>query len=134
VPQIGKECSPYPSESNGESRTASNFEININRDQWVNYTSRGPFPTGYSLTDLKAFLLFVKFKVPYDDKYRYEPFGFIFKQDSVVSKTNSNSYKLSPMESKDTMVYVKKHLGTLKNMSSQSLQYVKDFFVDYKAD
>ena len=105
--------------------TTINFETKILRDTKATLTSESPYPEGYGPDSLQNCLLFVKFKVPYDMKYRYETFGFILKK-SIKDKAEK-TYIWQPISSTDTRSLVQQYI----DLSKQWPNLLKEFFSGY---
>jgi len=54
-------------------------------------------PKGFEFKNLSHGLLFVRFKVPYDEKYRYEKYGFVLKPDP--DRKDEKSFKWQMLDS-----------------------------------
>jgi len=57
------------------------LEVNVPPNSNRTLTSSWKPQPGYTVKDLRYELLFLKFWVPYDVRYRYETFGYILKKD-----------------------------------------------------
>lgn len=72
---------------------------------------------------LRYNLIFIRYKVPFDDVYRYEVFGYNLKRRSSGEKPTSYEWQL--MASSETTGLIKPFTKSLKN------EKVKNFLADY---
>ena len=112
-----------------EHKTTLDFETKIYRGSYKQLKSRTSIPIGHDSTaSLKHALLYVRFKVPYDNKFRYEIFGYILKEDyQVPSKAKTVWQGISQKDLESLIERMRKTEGT----GSWS-DKLKMFFADYE--
>jgi hypothetical protein len=108
-----------------ERMTAINFETKIWREAHKTLEHKGSYPKGYDAETLRNCLLFIKFRVPYDTKYRYESFGFILQQ--TFEEEDEKTHTWQPISSTDMKSLRERYV----NLSSKWGAPVEEFFVDY---
>jgi len=108
-----------------ERMTSINFETKIWKGSSKTIVSSNRFLDGCNIDNLKYLLLFIKFKVPYDTKYRYEVLGYILTKE--YEKEKEPTYIWQEISINDRTNLIQRYL----NLSSTWEQPIKLFFVDY---
>ena len=110
-------------------RSSLDFKQKILPNAFAKITSRKPLTAEYSIENLKYLLLFVRFKVPYDNKFRYEEWAYIKK----VKKTKSDltSYLWQQLNDEDTKKCINECLRDIEKTKTPEINKVKMFLTDY---
>jgi len=87
---------------------------------FVEVGSEGEFPDNHSIKTLTHLLLFIRFWVPYDDRYSYEVFGYALK-------SSDSGYMWQIISQHDTKDLIRQLKGIARKDT-----IIEDFFVDYK--
>ena len=109
----------------GEEVNSLDFETKIWKNANKNFITKFEAPRDYSIDVLKNLLIYVRFKVPYDEIYQYEVFGFALKR---VEENFAWQY-ISKEHQKNL---VNRHIKTFDQVENQHSQALKTFFADYK--
>ncbi len=89
-----------------------------------NLTTEEPLYPNYTISDLKYCLLFLRFYVPYDSKYRYETFGYAFK---TITRESSKEYHWQEINSADIRIITERHSKALRENNTTAGQAVRTF-------
>jgi hypothetical protein len=90
----------------------------------ISLASLGPIRKGCHISDISNMLIFIKFKVPYDTKYRYESFGFTLQKD--IFQSQKSRYLWQEISFVDRQQLIKDFF-----VSSGFNQQLNSFFSDY---
>lgn len=106
--------------------TSLDFQVNIFSNAYRKIISEGSLHNNYKIENLLYSLLFIKFWVPYDDKYRYESFGFIMKKD--ISEKNKKELKWQDIDINSKNNLINNYFEASAHKTSDK---VIKFFDDY---
>jgi len=120
-------------ESNDEARIV-NFESKICSDSEKIIVGGMSFVKPYTIENFKCVLLYIKFKVPYDEKYRYESYAYVLKKRLKKPETQKDSYYLQYMTVGDTNELVKRDMMAIKTLTGKAKELVERFFCDFSAE
>lgn len=110
----------------GEQRmTSMNFEQIIFKDSKSTIFLKEALSES-NIENLKCVLIFTKFMVPYDKKYRYETFGYLIKENP--EKQDLFPFVFLEISSSDRRNLVQKYVA----MSNDWDESIKTFFEDYE--
>lgn len=115
-------------------RSTLDFERKFLPDSVHRIESRKPLEKVYSIDNLRTLLGFIRFKVPYDDKYSYEEKAYI--KEVKEKKPDTTSYGWEELNREDTIRHVRNCLTALSFPKSPAaeteVRRVKKFFRDYR--
>ena len=86
------------------------------------------YASGFDASDLLYTILFIKFKVPYDEKFRYEEKGYVIER--INEEKNKMECRLEEMSATDTKSYIQRYIKLQANWPDR----VKRFFSDYELE
>ena len=112
-----------------EKITALDHEVDILRDMQRTIITGGKYYHDYDLDKLNHLLLFIRFKVPYDDKYSYEEKAYRLEKKSV-RKNGKALYHLEQITKWDLKSLLEKYFI----LSSKWSDKIKMFFNDYELE
>ena len=115
----------YESESSEDKVTTINFEKKLLKDTARTVIIDSVLPQKYTIDDLLYCLIYIRFKIPYDEKYNYEYFGFI-KKDKLDS-TQNDQYLWQDITVNDTLKLMSEYFNLRKGWSN----LITKFFVDF---
>lgn len=110
-------------------RSSLDFKTKILPGTLYKIESRRPLTAKYSIENLKYLLLFVRFKVPYDNKFRYEECAYIKKVEKP--KSDSTSYLWQRLNDEDTKKCISEYLRDIERTKTPEFKKVKTFLADY---
>lgn len=114
-------------------RSTLDFERKFLSDSGRKIESRKPLEGVYSIENLRILLLFIRFKVPYDDSFSYEEKAYI--KEVKEKKPSSTSYNWEELNREDTIRNVKDCLIALSFPKSAAIvaevEKIRAFFKDY---
>lgn len=82
---------------------------------------------------LKGAVLFIRFEVPYDTKYRYKAVAYGIKKD-MSSKESGPIYMMSEMDSIYSNYWIKRYMAALQSMQYPNATDIKTFLKDYEPE
>jgi hypothetical protein len=106
--------------------TTVDFPSNIFSNSGIEIKFEGQLYKDYRIENLLYSLLFIKFWVPYDDRYRYESFGFLLKQN--VGEKNKHKLVWQDIDINDKNNLINNYF--LSN-AHKTDKRVENFFKDY---
>jgi len=112
-------------------KMSSEVEIDVLKDSPMAFVCHPKYPQGLTFDNLKNALLFIRFKVPYDNKYRYSSYGFSLQEAIEGVTLPGQSYIWIKMDARDTNNLIKIFMQTSIVLEEKQKEYFKKYFVDY---
>ena len=106
--------------------TTVDFQINIFSNAIREIKTETQLYKDYRIESLLYELLFIKFWVPYDEKYRYESFAFLLKQDVVEKNEKLLHWQDIDINAKNNLIK-----NYFLSNAHKSHKKVENFFKDY---
>ncbi len=113
-----------------EIRNGLRFKFNVSRNSTRIITKQDFIPEKLTFDSLKRALLFIRFEVPYDNKYKYKSIGYRLKKDMNVQESGI-IYRWSEMDSNDTNILIKTYMDSPSAITDANYNDIKAFFKDY---
>jgi len=114
----------------GEIRNGLRFKFNVSRDSKKIIVKQDFIPEKWTFDSLKRALLFIRFEVPYDNKYRYKSIGYRLRKD-MNAKEPGIIYRWFEMDSNDTNILIKAYMDSPSAITDADYSDIKGFFKDY---
>ena len=114
-----------------EEVNAISFESKIWAESDKTIISRVNFVEPYTFEKLKCAVLYIKFKVPYDEKYRYEVNAYALKKITKKLKPQEEPYYLQNMSVADTDALIKINIATNVTLPAEAKKLIGEFFCDF---
>ncbi len=114
----------------GEERNGLRFTFTISPNETKIIEKQDFMPDEWTFDSLKGELLFIRFKVPYDNKYRYESNAYRIKR-SVGAKEPAIVYRMGQMDSMDSDILIKEYMNSPSPIPDSTRNDIKRFFKDY---
>jgi len=105
--------------------TSIDYPFDVYSNTFKQITSKESLYKDYTIENIVYGVLFIKFWVPYDDRYRYESFGYKLKQDTDEKDKKLLSWQEIDIEAKENFID-----NYFKNRNDFDKR-VKIFFKDY---
>ena len=115
---------------NGEIKSGLQIKFNLSRDRRKVLVKENFIPEKWTFDSLKKALLFIRFEVPYDTKYRYKTIGYQLKRD-ISAKEPGITYRWFEMGSNNTNFLIKAYMSSPSTKTDATYGDIKDFFRDY---
>lgn len=85
------------------------------------------------LNSLTFKLIYIRFKVPYDDMYRYETFGYIFEKKEEESDPTQTVYRWESLTDLEKMNLINSHYEFIANEKDEDEKKdINEFLIDFK--
>lgn len=82
--------------------------------------------------NLQYFLLFIRFWVPYDDRFSYRTFGYILKELPKQDDSQNTRYKWQYLTDEDLRAVCDRVVKTYRSGKYENNKKILDFLQDYK--
>jgi hypothetical protein len=112
------------------------FDVKIFRENCRTLSSERSISSKYSIEQLKYFLLFIRFWVPYDTKHRFETIGYTLRTKIKDSETKYHAQELAA-DDKKSLIQEHHQIASKidPQINPQDAQTVRKFFlVNRKSD
>lgn len=123
----------YKAAENNEERNSLRNKFNISPQGFKFLELRNfNIPNKLTFDSLKGALLFIRFKVPYDTKYRYISVAYRLMKD-MNAKEPAPKYLMSEMDSIDSNIWIKRYMKAIQNsaINDPNANDFKTFLKDY---
>lgn len=114
----------------GEKFTSLDYEKDFLTNTILKITQPNKYRKPYKMDDLKHLLIFLKYKIPFNDRYEYESYAWILRERSQAKKDNSNKI-FQELNVKDSKYIINEFIKIIK---LSNLNTMKSFFKDYEMD
>jgi hypothetical protein len=114
-----------------EVRNSLRFKFNISPDATKIISKRDSVPDKWTFDSLKGALLFIRFEVPYDNKYRYKTIAYQLKKNMDANEPGV-IYRMYEMDSIDSDILIKQFIDTPSTITDTNYNDIKTFFKDYE--
>jgi len=114
-----------------EAKTTLNFETKIFREGYKTIEYKSKIDRNDQRGRLTHQLIYIRFKIPFEDKHDYEVFAFILKRDDQKKESDENAYvwQETDVELRDKLI--SGHLKSLRNSKDDMANKIKAFLSDY---
>jgi hypothetical protein len=117
-----------------EAKTIFNFETKIFRDGYKTLESRSRIERNDARGRLSHQLLYVRFKIPFENAYFYEAFAFSLERDKSKLESDENAYFWQETDTEFRNKLIIGHLKSLRNSKEPMWGPIKSFLSDYPGE